>query len=118
MICAECQKGDQAKQLSCDHVPKEEEWLSNAKFERLKALYANAQGTALQELLGRVVSEYLPCFNSDDIKACFEAPKVLTMSAPGIIFISADPTGGGPSRLGMCSVYFDVSGHMVVRGFF
>ena len=115
MICAECQKGDRAKQLACDHIKKTEEWLSNRKFERLKALYSNAQGTALQELAGMVVSEYTPCFNMDDIEACFTAKPVITLSAPGIIYISADPSGGGPSHLALAAGYFDMASNFVVN---
>lgn len=115
MVCAECQKGDRAKQLSCSHVPKTEEWLSNRKFERLKALYANAKGTAIQELLGMAVSEFVPCFNTDDIDACFTAPRVLTKTSPGWILIGLDPTGQGPSKLGIAAAYVTTHGHIVVR---
>jgi hypothetical protein len=116
LVCPECQKGDQAKQLACDHVKKDEHWLSNAKLDRLKALYAHAEGTALQELSGMVVSDYKPCFNADDIKRCFDhTPRVLTQSPPGIIYIGADPSGGGPSHLAVCSGYFTPAWHFVVR---
>lgn len=115
MICSECQKGDRATQLACDHVPKTEEWLSNPKFERLKALYANAKGTALQELAGMVVSDYIPCFNSDDINVTFMAPRVLTKSPPGWILIGLDPTGQGPSKLGISASYVTASHQIVVK---
>jgi hypothetical protein len=114
MVCMECGKGDLAKQLACDHVPKTEEWLSYRKFERLKSLYANAPGTALQELAGVIVSEYTPCFNSEDIQVCFDLPRILTTSSPGIIFTSWDPSGGGPSHLAGCSAYFDNFANFVV----
>jgi hypothetical protein len=118
LVCAECGKGDLAKQLACDHVTKTEEWLSNRKFERLKSLYTNAPGTALQELAGVIVSEYLPCFNADDITECFKLPHVITTSSPGIIFTSVDPSGGGPSHLAICSAYFDHFSNFVVLFFF
>lgn len=115
-MCPECQKGDQAKQLSCDHVKKDEHWLSNAKLDRLKALYASDTGTALQELGGMVVSSYTPCFAAEDIRRCFDQmPRLLTQSPPGIIYIGADPSGGGPSHLAICSGYFSPAWHFVVR---
>ena len=118
LVCPECQKGDQAKQLSCDHVKKDEHWLSNAKLDRLKALYASDTGTALQELGGMVVSSYTPCFAAEDIRRCFDhMPRLLTQSPPGIIYIGADPSGGGPSHLAICSGYFSPSWHFVVRVF-
>lgn len=116
MVCKECLKGDTAKQLACDHIKQIEPWLSHRRFERLKALYANAKGTALQELAGMVVSEYLPCFPEADIASCFAAKPVITMSSPGIVYISADPSGGGPSHLALCAGYFDATHNFVVGG--
>lgn len=118
LVCKECQKGDRAKQLACDHVPKTESWLSNDRLDRLKVLYEHAEGTALQELAGMVVNEYQPAFNTKDIERCFNGPRVLTKSPPGIIFITADPSGGGPSHLALASAYFDQALNLVVRIFF
>jgi hypothetical protein len=117
LVCPECQKGDRAKQLACTHVRKTEHWLSEDKFDRLKALYASAEGTGLQELAGMVVSEHTPCFNGEDIKYAFTAPRVVTTSPPGIIYIGADPSGGGPSHLAITSGFFDAASNFVVNLF-
>lgn len=118
LVCKECQKGDRAKQLACDHVPKTESWLSNDRLDRLKVLDEHAEGTALQELAGMVVNEYQPAFNTKDIERCFNGPRVLTKSPPGIIFITADPSGGGPSHLALASAYFDQALNLVVSVLF
>ncbi len=118
LVCDECKKGDRSRQLACTHMPRDESWLSTDKHDRLKALYAHAEGIALQELAGMIISEYVPCFNSDDIKRAFtEQGPVLTCSAPGIIFIGADPNNAGPSHLAVVSGYFDAAYNFVVTFF-
>ena len=105
-VCEECMKGDRTKQLSCDHVPKTEHWISEEKSDRLKVLFGHMEGVGLRELQGMVVSDYQPAFNSDDIANAFSAPRVVTTSPPGIMYIGLDPTQAGPSKLGKKDVCF------------
>lgn len=112
MVCAECQKGDRAKQLACNHVRHTAHWLSKRKFARLKDLYAHAEGTALREFGGMVVSDYIPCFNTSDIEMAFTANRVQTQTAPGVIYTAADPNGGGPRFC--CCFLFIVLYHVVL----
>ena len=118
LVCEECQKGSRSKQLSCTHVKTTEHWISEAKVERVKLLYKTAPGTGLRELAGMAISDYTPCFNEKDIDTCFSLPRVQTRSPPGIIIITADPNGGGPSHMALASVYFDATWRIVVSKFF
>ena len=36
-----------------------------------------------------VVSDYIPCFNADDIRHTFEANRVTTETPPGVIYVTA-----------------------------
>lgn len=114
MTCKECMKGSRLQQLSCTHMQTTEFWIEDEKYERTKLLYKDAPGLGLQELAGMITSSYTPCFNEDDIAACFAIPRVVTKSPPGIILMTADPNQGGPSHLAITSVYFDVTWNMVV----
>lgn len=113
-VCTECMKGDRAKQLSCDHVPKTEHWISEEKSDRLKTLYGHMEGVGLRELQGMVVSDYTPAFDARDIAAVFDNTRVITTHAPGIIYIALDPTQGGPSKLAITSCFFDQAQNCVV----
>lgn len=36
-----------------------------------------------------VVSDYIPCFKSDDIEKAFGCNRVVTQTAPGVIYVAA-----------------------------
>lgn len=114
MVCGECKKGDRAKQLACNHVRHTAHWLSKRKFARLKKLYEHAEGTALREFGGLAISDHIPCFHSRDIEIAFSANRVVTQTAPGVIFMAADPNGGGPSHMAVTSGFFDGALNFVV----
>lgn len=63
---------------------------------------------------GVVVSDYKPCFMREDVEKIFALPSVPTLSTPLYIFTSADPNGGGPSHMAMCSGYYDKSADFIV----
>lgn len=102
-------------QLSCDHVPKTEHWISEDKSDRLKVLFGHMEGVGLRELQGMVVSDYQPAFNAEDIANAFKGPRVVTTSPPGIMYIGLDPTQAGPSKLAITTVFFDQAQNCIVK---
>ena len=114
MICKDCQKLDREQAIQCDHVPQQAHWLSAKKGQRLKLLYKSNPAMAMREFGGMVVSDFLPAFRKEEINYLFDLrPKVPTTAAPRYIFTAADPNGGGPSHMAICSGYFH-AGTLVV----
>lgn len=113
MICKACSKLEREQAINCDHVPQGAHWLSQKKSQRLKLLYKTSPALAMREFGGMVVSDYLPCFRKEEVAYLFDREKHFTQSAPRYIFTSADPNGGGPSHMAICSAYF-MSGTLVV----
>lgn len=114
MVCPECRKLERNLQIKCEHVPHTTHWLSKRKVARLKLLYKHAPATALREFGGMVVSDHQPCFNAAHIEQLFTAPRVVTLSEPDFIYVSADPSGGGPSHTAVASGYYARDGNFVV----
>lgn len=134
MICKDCQKLGKHKKLhtllfffshtfvstereeaiKCDHVPQTAHWLSKKKSQRLKLLYKTSPALAMREFGGMVVSDYLPAFKKDEVAWMFRDDRRHTTNhAPRFIFTAADPNGGGPSHMAICSAYYH-SGTLVV----
>jgi hypothetical protein len=114
LVCPACRKLERNKQVDCTHVPHTAHWLSKRKVARLKLLYKHAPATALREFVGMVVSDYQPCFNAKHIDQIYSTPRVVTMSEPDYIYVSADPSGGGPSHTAVASGYYNRDGNFVV----
>jgi hypothetical protein len=118
MVCEPCRKLSAEDQLKCSHVPQPTRWLSKRKVERLKPVYESQPELGLRELAGIVIDSRRPCFSREDIAAFFSAPAVeIGARNPGVVYVSADPSGGGPSQLAVVSGYFDVTGTFLVSFF-
>ena len=114
MICEDCRKLEQEKQILCNHVKQTAKWLSSKKGQRLKLLYGADSATVAKEMMGLIADDYLPCFPVELINEMFEAPPKMTTSTPEYVFITVDPSGGGVSQLGICSGYYDDDLNFVV----
>ena len=118
MICKDCRSLSREEAIKCDHVPQNAHWLSKKKSMRLKMLYKSSPALAMREFGGMVVSDYLPAFKKEEIAWLFNPSKRhITTHSPKYIFTSADPNGGGPSHMAICSAYFH-NGSLVVSLFF
>ena len=80
--------------------------------------YKTNPALAAREIQGMVVSDYQPCFQKSEVEAMFAAPHVPCRSAPRYIYTSADPNGGGPSHMALCSGYYDADLFVVSHGLF
>lgn len=100
--------------------------MSKRKFARLKDLYAHAEGTALREFGGMVISDYIPCFKPEDVAKTFNGQRVVTTAPAGVIYTAADPNAGGPRYVmhfiviyvHTTHVIFPYSHMAIVSGFF
>jgi len=117
MICKDCRQLPREEAIKCDHVPQNAHWLSKKKSMRLKMLYKSSPALAMREFGGMIVSDYLPAFKKEEIAHLFDPlRRHVTAHAPKYIFTSADPNGGGPSHMAICSAYY-YSGSLVVSWF-
>jgi len=114
MVCSDCRKLEYEEQIKCTHVKQHAFWLDARKVQRLKQLYKADAATGLRELTGVVADDFDPCFDKHEIARFFSRPPVIAEAAPKYIYVSVDPNGGGASRMGITSGYFDVRGHFVV----
>lgn len=116
MICEACRKLERNEAFKCKHVRQTAHWLSKKKTERLKLLYKSNPALAMREFGGVIISDFLPCFKKEEIAVMFDGEPHETKSVPQYIFICADPNGGGPSHMAVCSAYY-TSGTLIVSFF-
>ena len=104
------------EQLKCDHMPTDAYWLSRKKINRIKQIYANRASVGAREYAGVIVSDYVPAFRKDEIAVAFDPKRrYKTQSTPPMIFMAADPQGGGPSHMAVTTGYFEpTSGAFIV----
>lgn len=113
MICEDCKRLENDKQLLCNHVKQTAHWLSDKKGDRLKLLFAADPAAGIRELTGRIMDDYIPCFKKERIDRMFALSPIIPKFCPEYIFVSVDPSGGGTSELAICSGYFDGVDHVV-----
>lgn len=114
MICEDCRKLEKDEQILCNHVKQTAHWLSSAKGDRLKHLYAADPATAIKEFAGMIEDDFVPCFPKAQIEDLFSRPTYITRSTPSHVFVACDPSGGGMSQLAICSGYYDSDLNFVV----
>lgn len=114
MICEDCRKLERDEQILCNHVKQTAHWLSSAKGDRLKHLYAADPATAIKEFAGMIEDDFVPCFPKAQIESLFARPAYQTRSTPSHVFVACDPSGGGMSQLAICSGYYDDDLNFVV----
>lgn len=56
---------------------------------------------------GIAASDFTACFQKNDIETLFTNPRVLPTCMPDCLYITIDPNGGGASKLGVASGYFN-----------
>ena len=101
-ICKSCERlPDRAERIKCNHIPNAAFWLSSLAKQKLKPLYENNPEDAIREFGGMVISDYKPALNKEEVQRWFERPRWASETAPAVIFISADPSAGGPSHMSM-----------------
>lgn len=106
-VCDDCLLLPNEEQIMCDHLQQTAHWKSVASHKKVRLLYDGDEARAARELKGVVASSYTPCFAKRLISACFALPRVVTEETPRVLYITADPNGGGPSMLSMASGYLD-----------
>jgi hypothetical protein len=106
-ICDDCMRLPFEQMLKCDHVVDGAHWKNAAKLKRLKALYEGDEARGARELGGVPMSSYTACFQKADIEGLYLNPLRVTRAMPRCIYITVDPNGGGMSKMGMTSGYFD-----------
>lgn len=114
LICEDCRKLDLDEQIKCNHVKQTATWLSSKKTNRNKLLYATDPATAIKELAGVIVDDFIPCFPRKHLEEFFQRPAYVTKSSPEYVVITVDPSGGGMSQLAICSGYYDADLSFVV----
>lgn len=103
------------ERMKCTHVRQNASWINPRRVKRIESLYATDPATAAKELRGMIQDDTIPCFDKKMLARMFTSPHVVPLVVPSHIFISADPSGGGISNLGLAAQYFDPSGKLVVR---
>ena len=106
-VCDDCKKLDYEEMIMCDHVAQTAHWKSVASHKRVRLLYDGDEARGVRETKGIVASSFTPCFEKKLITSCFSLPRFVTEAPPLHIYLTADPTGGGPSDLALASGYLD-----------
>lgn len=106
-VCDDCGLLPYEEMIKCDHVPDGAHWKNPHKLKRLKVLFEGDEARGLRELGGIAATEFTACFQKRDIDTLWENPPRTTRSAPDFLYITVDPNGGGASKMGMASGYFD-----------
>jgi hypothetical protein len=107
-ICKDCLLlPTHEEQLACTHIEDTAHWKNPKKLKRLKVLYEGHEARGLRELTGMAASDFTPCFQKDDIQNLMDAPRYHCKHMPDVIYTAVDPSGGGPSHMGICSGFYD-----------
>ena len=72
-----------------------------------QALFEGDEARGLRELGGIAASDFTACFQKADIEALFLQPLRTVRSMPRVIYLTVDPNGGGMSKMGVVSGFFD-----------
>ena len=115
--CDDCMRLPYDQMLKCDHKFDTAHWKNPHKLKRLKVLFEGDEARGVRELIGMAASDYAACFQKEDIEKLFTNPLFNVQSRPDEIYITIDPNGGGASKMGMASGFFD-GNSVVVRLFF
>ena len=93
--------------ILCDHVEQTAHWKDTGKHKKTRKLYENGMAAkGARELKGIVASDFAPAFDKKLIRRCFELPSYINQGyTPEHIYLTADPSGGGPSKMALASGY-------------
>jgi hypothetical protein len=76
-------------------------------YATAQALFEGDEARGLRELGGIAASDFTACFQKADIEALFLQPLRTVRSMPRVIYLTVDPNGGGMSKMGVVSGFFD-----------
>lgn len=72
------------------------DWKTSEKSKMTRALYSGMEAGFAREIAGVEGADNLKSiFQEDWIEYLFSAPRVVTTSVPRVLFVAADPSGGG-----------------------
>ena len=114
LICEDCRKLDREQRIQCNHIKQTPPWLSQERTQKWKLISKADPATTLREYAGVIEDDFKPCFPKDLLARMFSNPSTESGHAPKYVFITADPNGGGISRLGVASGYYDENFNFVV----
>jgi hypothetical protein len=106
-VCDDCSRLPYEQMIKCDHVVDGAHWKNPRKLKRLKVLYDGDEARGLRELGGIPASDFTACFQKNDIETIFTNQRRHPLAAPDAIFVTIDPNGGGVSKMGVASGYYD-----------
>lgn len=111
-ICEACLKlPTQAEMLACTHgTNRLPPWKSGERHKRLKriTMVGDTAARGLRENAGIIASDYNTVFDTENVNRLFSLktrPHYETIHPPDRIYITADPDGGGLSRMSIASGY-------------
>ena len=87
-------------------------WKSIAKLKRNEILYASTPHLSLRENKGLVSDDATKAFRENAIKKSLDSIANHSFS-PNVLFVSADPSGGGSSALAFAAMYQTQTGMVV-----
>lgn len=106
-VCDDCSRLPYEQMMQCNHVEDGAHWKNPHKLKRLKVLFEGDEARGLRELAGEIASDFTACFQKPDIDRLFNNPIHYAKNMPECIYFSIDPNGGGPSKIGGVSGFFD-----------
>ena len=126
LVCDDCMKTDNPE--NCTHKLAEmPRWLSSAKMEVVKSLLSEDPAMLLRESMGVGADSNTKAFHATDINNFLKRPPVEIYRDSidynharntNHIVIAVDPSGGGSSAFGVCSMVQKPNGSVVVSGQF
>jgi hypothetical protein len=118
-ICDECMKLPYTERAKCEHIRAPPIWKSASKRRKFGKIAEKMKstGTYLQEERGMDgVSTNSPKFVDVELKEFFDTLPVCSGQNTEYVFISIDPAGkeGGPSDMGITTLYYTSTGNYMV----
>ena len=115
-VCAECKKLPIDKQISCTHTETTVSWRPKKRLKQV-SLAIGDQIIIQQDLLGQNVGNPDRLYPTDELERFKLLPRVkLPQIQLKDIFVCVDPSGGGRSKMGIVSAYYNaIEQELVVR---
>lgn len=77
-------------------------------------MYSTDPTRAMNEYQGVAISEFIPCFDKQEIAYMFDNEPHNTLFVPDLMYISVDPNGGGISNMAIVTGYYTDTMQFVV----
>ena len=105
-ICDKCLKLPPDRAILCTHIKQSAHWINQRKSQMLMLMYSTDPTRAMNEYQGVAISNFIPCFDKEEIAFMFDNELYNTRSIPELLFISVDPNGGGNSNMAIVTGYY------------